>query len=818
MKKACPFLLFFLGAIAFSAAQGPAGGCAGSTEGVYLHGNNVRAHISNAGTLFLDGEKAAFNVPFRYPLKSTIYAQGLWLAGLGTDGALKLAASSNRIKRGEFEYFPGPLDSLGSTTSENCADWDRIWQAHRLQIEAHREDFAEDGVIDNPIPEILGWPGKGNPHFQERYGFELPDTPQGLAPFFDHNSDGRYTPLEGDYPALPGIAIVPEHITWNVFNDAGGPHTESHGAPLQVEVQLTSWAFNCADNPQLNNTIFASYKVINRGQEAIDSLALGLWLDFMLGCFRDDHQGSAPELNTVFTYNHDNIDGSSLGGCTEEGNFGENPPVQAVTCLNQDLSSAMVFFNSSLIDTHYELYFPTEPQQYFNFLNGRWRFGAPLTYGGYGFNPGQDRPPASFCFPGDPNDPSAWSSHHSSILAYDQNILPSIRLGGLFPDESRQIDVAYSYFREPGADYLENVTVMYAGIEALQEWYDNQFESACAPAPFCEENCIWAGDANADGIANHCDLLAIAVAEGQRGPTRNAPYNWSPQPGEDWEDEQSNGANNKHLDADGSGTVAFEDFRLSHLHYNLTRSGYQPPPPVYREGPELVFDAVGTFNFNNLSAGQSTGLGRLRLMADIPELYALAFSLEYDTAYFEAIYGQYPGYNPDTRTFMTGPADRAASLQFDYARVAPEGFAGEGRLTLLQIKVKESFLYPLPSDTTLIRFKNIKAIRRDGSEIEIGGNAVVARFPGIAVAAEEAPENPDILFFPNPADGRLEVRFPGRQAEGIEVLDVAGKRVWYGEGLFVDSAGLDLGGLPGGVYFVRLQIGGAAVVRRVVLR
>ncbi|MCB0582764.1 MAG: T9SS type A sorting domain-containing protein, partial [Phaeodactylibacter sp.] len=61
-------------------------------------------------------------------------------------------------------------------------------------------------------------------------------------------------------------------------------------------------------------------------------------------------------------------------------------------------------------------------------------------------------------------------------------------------------------------------------------------------------------------------------------------------------------------------------------------------------------------------------------------------------------------------------------------------------------------------------------------------------------------------------------RFPGQQAEGIEVLDVTGKRVWHGEGLFIDRAGLDLEGLPGGVYFVKVQFGEVAAVRRVVLR
>nr|HQU59223.1 hypothetical protein [Saprospiraceae bacterium] len=575
--------------------------CSGSAEGIYLHGNQVRAFINNSGTLFLDEEGAAFQVPFQFPKKATIYAQGLWLAGYGPDGNLRVAAPTYSINSEDFEYFPGPLDSPGQSTAEQCANWNRVWTVSRYQIEAHLADFGDNGIIDSPLPEILGWPGKGNPHFQEIYGFELPDTPQGLAPFFDQNGDGSYTPLAGDYPMVSQAVVIPEQITWGVFNDAAGPHAESGGEPLQVEVQLTCWAFSCRENRQLDHTIFTSYKLINRSGGTIDSLLTSFWHDFDLGCFWDDHLGTAPSSNTVFTYNHNNLDGSALTGCSEENSYGENPPVQAMTVLNHALSSSLIYFRTGGVDTSPGMMSPALPEQYFRCLNGKWRDGEPITTFSCGYNPGQDYPITTFSFSGDPNDPNAWASNNTTCLPYEQHMLPGINLGTFLPDSVQIIDLAYSFFLEPGANYLGNVTSMYDGVENLQAWYDQQFSGICTP-PDCEADCVWAGDTNSDGIANHLDVLPIGIALGSQGPERTTPANWSPQPGPDWPEAQYNGANFKHIDADGDGQVRSGDLGFTLLHYERTQPGYEAEA-VYPEGPELFAAPSPNVDFSNLPTG-----------------------------------------------------------------------------------------------------------------------------------------------------------------------------------------------------------------------
>ncbi|MCB0546919.1 MAG: T9SS type A sorting domain-containing protein [Phaeodactylibacter sp.] len=791
--------------------------CNASRHQEALNGNNIRTVILSGGDLFWDGNDARFQVPYQPNGAGTIFAQGLWLGAIDPAGNLKLAAQTYGRANGSTDYWAGPLNEEGSTDQAACMNWDRAFSVLRHQVEAHIADFADNGVIDNPIPEIMGWPGRGNPHFSDTYGFDLPDTPQGLAPFADTDGDGLYNPLAGDYPMIRNSAVIPSQITWVVFNDNGNLHTESNGAPLKVEVQLTSWAFDCSDNPQLNNTIFTSYKVINRGAEALDSLYLGLWTDFDLGCHTDDYIGTAPGLNTVFAYNSDNEDDANCQGIPS---YGADPPVQAITVLNRELSFSMYYNNPSFGAPAGS---PNSPQEFYNLLNSYWPDGTPLTFGGDGYDPDGINPPTSFIFPDDPSDPDGWSEITQNPEQLDRRTVTSIYLGELPPGAVAETDFAMAYFREEGADHLQNVTAMYEGITLLQSWYDSQFETACSP-PNCDDDCVWAGDLNADGIANHCDLLAIGLGNSQSGTTRPAPYNWSPRSGQPWAGQQDNGANNKHLDADGDGQATYDDFYLSDEHYNLTHPGYQPPPATYRDGPELSLAPFGsTASFNDLRPGQEI-LFRVQLQA-VPELYGLAFSLDFDTAYFDYLYSQSGGFDRENLRF-SAPLDliledRAIPGQADFALLAPDQnstIEGGTIFTFVRLKVKEEFPGVLPTNQSLIRFKNIKAVRGDGTDIEIGGTTVIATINGIMTDADEAAAADGLHLFPNPTTGQLELRFPGRQLDGVEVIDATGKRVWRRAGPLADAASVELPNLKGGIYFVRMRLEGKVVVRKVVVQ
>ena len=77
----------------------------------------------------------------------------------------------------------------------------------------------------------------------------------------------------------------------------------------------------------------------------------------------------------------------------------------------------------------------------------------------------------------------------------------------------------------------------------------------------CLDDCVWAGDANHDGVVNVRDLLPIGLCMGNLGPEReNATVDWLPQFSDDWDDPWDPSLIDlKHMDTDGDGLVSAVD-------------------------------------------------------------------------------------------------------------------------------------------------------------------------------------------------------------------------------------------------------------------
>jgi hypothetical protein len=328
------------------------------------------------------------------------------MGGFDNNDDLRLAAG--RYTTGTSNDFAaGPILDDNGQMSFDCENFDQLWEVFDYEIQQHIADFAEDGIINNVIPNIFGYPGNNNLFFENFHGFSLPYSSHGLAPFFDNDNDGNYNPSAGDYPLPESVHpnAIPSHLIWGIFNDAGVNHTQTGAAALNAEIHQTIWSFNCADNVILNNTVFTSHKIINRDSSPLDSMFIGNWSDMDIGCYTDDYLGSIPEMNTYYWYNEDPIDGTTGSNCS--GNyptFGDNPPVQAVTILNQEIDNFIYYANNSLGITY--LISPQTPLDYYTYMTGWFPYTAePLTYGGSGIGVTQL---AKVELPDQTNDASVW--------------------------------------------------------------------------------------------------------------------------------------------------------------------------------------------------------------------------------------------------------------------------------------------------------------------------------------------------------------------------------------------------------------------------
>ncbi len=421
--------------------------------------NNVRARLTSGGDVWWDGNDGRYvvpKVPPGVPEVSSLFAGAVWLGGLDPNGNLKLAAQTYGRAGGNFDFWAGPLTPIsedpndppqGTTDQTTCAKWDRFFTVTGEEIDLHLENFQraqEEGRPYDPaeIPSgVRGWPARGNDFFFDINNFELPNTAQGLAGFWDVNGNDIYEPQLGDYPIIEIRGCeddpqYPDEMNFWIYNDAGNIHAETQGDKIQMEIQVQAFAY--ASNDELNDMTFQRYKLINRAVEDIEETYFAMWVDPDLGCYTDDYIGCDTLRSLAYVYNADAVDGES--GCSCPG--GVNTYCEDIPLLGVDYFRGPIkrIFDSddNVIDsvelgmTSFTYYNnasvpPTPPagttdpavaQQYYNYLRGLWLDGAPFEYGGDGRSEGTE--PIAFAFTEPPNDGNGWSMCSQNLPVGDR--------------------------------------------------------------------------------------------------------------------------------------------------------------------------------------------------------------------------------------------------------------------------------------------------------------------------------------------------------------------------------------------------------------
>ena len=257
-----------------------------------LAANNVATPVKFNGMMgFLDGTSHYYVPAGSY--KSPLFATGLWMGGIESTSGLVFTCAS-RFSNGD--YVPGPLtaDYRCQSDLETRRAFNRLWSVSRDEIDDFIAHIGQDGYS---IPEnILSWPGNGGEGFAEH-----------LAPFYDADSDGIYNPHHGDYPLIRG-----DRMLYAIFNDMSN-HDASFGDAMGMEIHLSAYAFDEPEDAALNNTVFLSFRAINRSSRPYRDVYFGAFSDFDLGYAADDFIGSNVQYGMAYGYNGDETDGPGSG-------------------------------------------------------------------------------------------------------------------------------------------------------------------------------------------------------------------------------------------------------------------------------------------------------------------------------------------------------------------------------------------------------------------------------------------------------------------------------------------------------------------------
>lgn len=451
--------------------------------------NSVRAGVSSNGGLFWDYSNQQYEIPAG-GTAHTFYAAGLWIGGLDASNQIHLAAQTYRQTGSDF--FTGPVMNQSSYSAANDLLWSQVWKINKSTIDSFLIWRANPSIYPNYVvpAAITSWPGNG-------------DINQGqaaqLAPFFDYNGDGIYSPSNGDYPCIKGDQAI-----FFIFNDDRAAHTETGGLKFGIEVHGMMYAFD-APGTWLDSTVFMNYRLFNRSSVNYDSLYLGAWADFDIGAYDDDYIGCDVGRNMFYGYNGDLNDGTSANATT--GTYGANPPAQGIQflrgpepTLNDGIDNdhdgtidepnefctfnRFVYYNNNFSVTGN----PASTNDYYNYLSGRWKDGSPVTYGGTGYGAGI---PAAYMFPGS-SDPLGVGTNYTPQSPWDEageGNTPFDRRGlgvsGSFPLPAYKemcIDFAFIFGRGTNGP-ASSVAVMQNNADSATAFYGTTVPCVCSPNP-----------------------------------------------------------------------------------------------------------------------------------------------------------------------------------------------------------------------------------------------------------------------------------------------------------------------------------------------
>lgn len=363
--------------------------------------NKINAKILVHGDMWWNPvtELAAFQFPKGTPTQAN-FAGALWMSGY--DGGNQLHVAAQTYRQDGNDYWPGPLDASDTLILSTATNWAKIWKVNRTEIDAFT--LLTSHTIANTPSAILTWPAKGNVNAQGNLAAPLNITTD-MAPFVDLNGNGIYEPLLGEYPDVPG-----DQALWWVFSDNGPTHTESHGAPLGVEVQCLAYAY--ARGTLMDNVQYYAYTIINKSGNDYHNFRLALRDDIDLGYYEDDYIGFDSTWRLGYAYNGTSNDGAYVGH--PQNSYGTRIPISGVTLVDLPGDAGTSYAPTGSFMTYnndFSFSAPTVDTQFDNLMRGKYVSGEHFTDDFPGGPPcGVDSTTnPNYIFTGDPSVPGQWS-------------------------------------------------------------------------------------------------------------------------------------------------------------------------------------------------------------------------------------------------------------------------------------------------------------------------------------------------------------------------------------------------------------------------
>lgn len=333
-------------------------------------------------------------------------------------------------------------------------------------------------------------------------------------------------------------------------------------------------------------------------------------------------------------------------------------------------------------------------------------------------------------------------------------------------------------------------------------------------------SCVWAGDANSDGVVDIRDLLPIGWCMGEVGIARdNADANFYGQHAADWNTPMSSESFDiKHVDVDGDGIVEAMDTIGIAAHYGAYHN-----PSAKIEGL-LISDDKLSWGDGNPMAVQP---GDVILVPfyygkennPVLDAYGFTFELPYEPGFFDDVNIHYDdeswmSYNSPILT-MNIDANPGV-LHSGYSRTSGLAASGFGIIGQVEFIVIDDF------NGIRINSPEIQVSLNSMGEMNSAGQMTRSESSTLTFVLDLEDTQDEIIHpdqlkvYPNPTQGELNVHLNGlgNEVEQVIVYTMTGQEMYNSGAIQTKRVELNVAGYPTGIYLLQTFTNGGVITKK----
>ncbi len=328
--------------------------------------------------------------------------------------------------------------------------------------------------------------------------------------------------------------------------------------------------------------------------------------------------------------------------------------------------------------------------------------------------------------------------------------------------------------------------------------------------PCVQNDSVWPGDANADGVVTNFDIINLGIAYNQTGPVRtDQSIGWYAHQAQWWNLFFNYGVNINHADCNGNGVINAADTLAISQNYLLTHQKVETP--IDTTLPLLYIQAVSDTLGLNQQAVFKIMLSNSALTSD--SIYGVSFTLNYST-----VNGQASTAGLDFSTSWLAPVGNQLTFQksslgsIDVAvtRIDQTNNNGDGEVGTFMIVTTDN----LSGITNLkVSLEDARALTVTGNEVLLGTKNDSTLIDPLGIYEFEALSNATRLF-PNPATDHVWVSCTAKILKA-ELLDISGRMVLVADNL---AEGMNTSSIGKGSYQLKLATSKGTIFKKVILR